>query len=154
MGLCCCIWAFSSRAERRLLSITVGSRLLPGAPVYYRGLPSVTVGSCLSPGAPVYYRGLLSITRGSRLLPWAGFSLHWLLLLWSMGSGAQGFRGCSTWAQQLGLLDNQFSCSVARGIFWDQELNLCFLDSLPLSHQRSPKDHTLISESSALPFSH
>lgn len=54
MGLCCCLRAFSSRAE-----------------------------------------------PGRRLLPWAGFPLHWLLLLWGMGSGAQSFRGCSTWTQQL-----------------------------------------------------
>ena len=68
MGLCCCIWAFSSRAERRLLSITVGSRLLPGAPVYYRGLPSVTGGSRLLPWAAVYYQGLPSITVGGLLI--------------------------------------------------------------------------------------
>ena len=34
-----------------------------------------------------------------------------------------------------------FSCSIARGIFPDQGLNLCLLhwqvDSLPLSHQES-----------------
>ena len=32
-----------------------------------------------------------------------GFSLQWLLLLWSMGSRHMGFSSCSTWAQQLWL---------------------------------------------------
>ena len=28
----------------------------------------------------------------------AGFSLRWLLLLWSTGSGSAGFSSCGTWA--------------------------------------------------------
>ena len=110
MGLCCCLWAFSSRAER--------------------GLPSATVGGLLiALASPAVGHGL-----------------------W--GAELQRLQYVDSAAVAPGLRSNRFSCSVARGIFWDQESNLCFLDSLPLSHQKSPKDHTLLSESSALPFPH
>ena len=33
-----------------------------------------------------------------------GFSLQWLLLLWSIGCRCMGFSSCGTWAQQLQLL--------------------------------------------------
>ena len=36
-------------------------------------------------------------------LRWAGFSLRWLLLLWSAGSRREGFSSCGTRAQQLWL---------------------------------------------------
>ena len=66
--------------------------------------------------------------------------------------GRSGFRSCGTWAlssygsQALGHRLNSvvqgFSCSVTCGIFGSGISNLCVLhwqvDSLPLSHQRSP----------------
>ena len=37
-------------------------------------------------------------SRGSSLLQWIGFSLQWLLLLWSVGSGVCGLSSCGSWA--------------------------------------------------------
>ena len=37
--------------------------------------------------------------QGYALLWCAGFSLRWLLLLWSTGSKHAGFSSCGTWAQ-------------------------------------------------------
>ena len=50
-------------------------------------------------------RGLsrVAASGGYSLLWCAGFSLWWLLLLWSMGSRHAGFSSCGTWAQQLWL---------------------------------------------------
>ena len=42
---------------------------------------------------------LVVASGGYSLLRCAGFSLRWLLLLWSMGSRYMGFSSCSTWAQ-------------------------------------------------------
>ena len=42
---------------------------------------------------------LAAATRGYSSLRCAGFSLRWLLLLWSMGSRRPGFSSCGTWAQ-------------------------------------------------------
>ena len=42
---------------------------------------------------------LVAVSEGYSLLQCAGFSLQWLLLLRSMGSGHAGFSSCSTWAQ-------------------------------------------------------
>ena len=36
-----------------------------------------------------------------------GFSLRWLLLLWSTGSRHMGFSSCGTWAQQLWLVGSR-----------------------------------------------
>ena len=38
-------------------------------------------------------------SRGYSSLRCVGFSLQWLLLLWSMGSKHTGFSSCGTWAQ-------------------------------------------------------
>ena len=46
---------------------------------------------------------LVAASGGYSLLRCAGFSLRWLLLLWSMGSRRAGFSSCSTRAQQLWL---------------------------------------------------
>ena len=45
----------------------------------------------------------LVASRGYSSLRCAGFSLRWLLLLWSMVSRCTGFSSCGTWAQQLWL---------------------------------------------------
>ena len=42
---------------------------------------------------------LVAVSEGYSLLRFAGFSLRWLLLLWSMGSRHAGFSSCGTWAQ-------------------------------------------------------
>ena len=42
---------------------------------------------------------LVVASRGYSSLWCAGFSLRWLLLLWSTGSRYMGFSSCSTWAQ-------------------------------------------------------
>ena len=44
---------------------------------------------------------LVVASRGYSSLWCVGFSMWWLLLLWSMGSRHMGFSSCSTWAQQL-----------------------------------------------------
>ena len=56
-------------------------------------------------------RGLsLVVASGGYSSLWcAGFSLQWLLLLWSTGSRCMGFSSCSTRAQQLWL-----ACSRAQ----------------------------------------
>ena len=96
---------------------------------------------------------LVVMSGGSSLVVY-GFSLPWLLLLWSMGIRHAGFSSCGTWAQQLWLLGpraqaqwlrpTRLSCFRARGIFLDQGSNTCFLhwqvDSLPMSHQGCPQD--------------
>ena len=50
---------------------------------------------------------LVVSSRGYSSLPWAGFSLRWLLLLWSMGSRYTGFSSCGTWAQLLSSCGSQ-----------------------------------------------
>ena len=71
-------------------------------------------------------------------LQWDGFSL-WLLLLQSTGSV---------------VVAHGLSCSKACGIFPDQGLNSCLLqwqvDSLPLSHQRSPVSYLIYTITSCL----
>ena len=42
---------------------------------------------------------LVAASGGCSLLRCAGFSLRWLLCLWSMGSRHAGFSSCGTWAQ-------------------------------------------------------
>ena len=42
---------------------------------------------------------LVAVSRGYSSLRCMGFSLWWLLLLWSMGSRCVGFSSCGTWAQ-------------------------------------------------------
>ena len=42
---------------------------------------------------------LVAESRGYSSLRCAGFSLRWLLLLWSTGSRRVGFSSCGTWAQ-------------------------------------------------------
>ena len=42
---------------------------------------------------------LVAASRGYSSLQCAGFSLRWLLLLWSTGCRRMGFSSCDTWAQ-------------------------------------------------------
>ena len=42
---------------------------------------------------------LVALSRGYSLLRCVGFSLWWLLLLWSTGFRHAGFSSCGTWAQ-------------------------------------------------------
>ena len=44
---------------------------------------------------------LVASSRGYSSLQCMGFSLQWLLLLWSTGSRHAGFSSCGTWAQLL-----------------------------------------------------
>ena len=100
----------------------------------------------------------------------AGFSLQWLLLLQSrvsavaccrIGSlGHASFSNCGSWAQQLWLpgprtqtpqLRHTGLClSTACGTFLDQGSNPCLLhwqvESLPLSHQGSPRFYMLLTK--------
>ena len=41
---------------------------------------------------------LVAMSGGYSSLQYAGFSLRWLLLLWSTGSRRAGFSSCSAWA--------------------------------------------------------
>ena len=51
----------------------------------------------------VCWLSLVAASGGCSSLQCAGFSLWWLLLLWSMGSRHMGFSSCGTRAQQLWL---------------------------------------------------
>ena len=103
----------------------------------------------------VHGLSLVAVSRGYSSLQQAGFSLWWLLLLWSTGSRHTGFSSCSTQCQQLwhaglrvhgfqqlwcvgsvvvarGLqsagsvvVAHELSCSAACGIFLDQGSNPC-----------------------------
>ena len=68
---------------------------------------------------------LVAASGGYSSLWYVGFSLQWLLLLWSIGSRHMGFSSCRTQTQQFWPLG--FSCFVACGIFLDQGLNSCYL---------------------------
>ena len=96
---------------------------------------------------------LVAVSRGCSLLLWdAGFSLEWLLLLWSTGSRTgrlQQLRHMGPEVVARGLentgsivVAHRLSCSVAFGVFLDQGSNLYLLhwqvDSLPCSHQGTP----------------
>ena len=99
-------------------------------------------------------RAFLSLqVRAALQLRCTGFSLWWLLLLWSTGSGAHGLQ--SLWPtgsvvvapglQSIGsiLVAHRRGCPMAYEIFPDHGSNLCLMhwqaDSLPLSHQGSPR---------------
>ena len=49
----------------------------------------------------VHRLSLVAASRGYSSLRCAGFSLWWILLVWSTGSRHVGFSRCGTWAQQL-----------------------------------------------------
>ena len=81
------------------------------------------------------------------------FSLQWLLLLQSPRASVVAmcrFSSCGSWALELRLSScgARLSCSVACGIFLDQELDPCPLDckvdAQPLDHQGSPVELLLI----------
>ena len=75
----------------------------------------------------VAVRGGYSSSGGYSSLWCVGFSLRWLLLLWSTGSRHVGFRSCGTWALSAGsvVVAHGLSCSAACGIFLGQSLNPC-----------------------------
>ena len=89
----------------------------------------------------------LVVSGGCSSLRCMGFSLQWLLLLWSTGAWAPWLRlaGSRAWAQWLWHM--RFSCSEACESFPDQGLNLCPLrwrvHSYPLYHWGSPKNEIL-----------
>ena len=90
---------------------------------------------------------LVVVSRGFSSLQYTGFSLWWLLLLWSTDSWCMGFSSCNTQAQWV--VGQGLGCSVACGIFPYQGLNRCLLhwqaDTYPLYHQGiSPCAHFLI----------
>ena len=64
---------------------------------------------------------LVAASGGYSLLRCEGFSLQWLLLLWSTGSRHTGFSSCSTWAQQLRLAGSRVQAQqfVAHGHMWN-----------------------------------
>ena len=55
----------------------------------------------------VHRLSLAVVSRGYSSLQCAGFSLSWLLLLWSMGFRRAGFSSCGSWAQQLWLVGSR-----------------------------------------------
>ena len=105
-------------------------------------------------GSLLLYVGFSLVVRSRDYpsLQCMGFSLWWLLLLWSTGSRRTGFSTCSARAQQLWrmalehagsvVVAHGLSCSGACGIFPDLGLNPCPLhwqvDSYLLYHQGSP----------------
>ena len=61
---------------------------------------------------------LVAASGGYSLLRWAGFSLWWLLLLWSMGSRHAGFSSCGLRALERRLNSCGARASLLRGM-WD-----------------------------------
>ena len=61
---------------------------------------------------------LVAVSGGHSSLGCAGFSLRWLLLLWSMGSGHAGFSSCGTRLSSCGLRapERRLSSCGARGL--------------------------------------
>ena len=79
---------------------------------------------------------LVVASRGYCLLPCSGFSLQWLLLLWSTGFRHMSFNSCSMWAQSLwcmGLVASRHVGSPRTGI---EPISpaLAEADSYPLHH--------------------
>ena len=66
---------------------------------------------------------LVASSGGYSSLRCTGFSLRWLLLLWSTGSRRTGFSSCGTRASEV--VAHELSCSAACGIFPDQGSNPC-----------------------------
>ena len=87
-----------------------------------------------------------AVNGGYSLVAVVGFSLWWLLLLWSTGSRAHRLQQL----QHVGsiVVAHGLSCSATCGIFPNQGLNLCLLhcqaDCQPLDHQGSPEAKFLI----------
>ena len=95
---------------------------------------------------------------GAALLLCTVLSVRWLLLLQSVGSGVNGLQwlqytgsvvaASGLWSASTKVAARSFSCYAACGIFPDQGLNPRLLhwqvNSLPLSHQGSPKDVILM----------
>ena len=67
---------------------------------------------------------LVVASGGFSLLSCVGFSLWWLLSLWSSGSGCTDFSSCNTCLGSV-VGAHRLSCSAACGIFPDQGLNWC-----------------------------
>ena len=65
---------------------------------------------------------LVAASRGYSSLWCAGFSLQWLLLLWSTGSRRVGFSSCVMGSV---VVAHGLSCSAACGTFPNQGSNLC-----------------------------
>ena len=72
---------------------------------------------------------LVAASRGYSSLRCTGFSLWWLLLLWSTGSRRTGFSSCGSRAHSKGsvVVAHGLSCCVVHGIFLDQGSNPCSL---------------------------
>ena len=84
-----------------------------------------------------FFRIIFGCTGSSSLcsgfVQCAGFSLQWLLLLWSMGSGVCGLSSCGTWALlPHGTWDLPNHGSNPHSLHWQA-------DSHPLCHQESPR---------------
>ena len=92
----------------------------------------------------------LCCCRGFALVAASGGSslaaVHGLLVaVASLADVVCGLSSCGSWALDSIVVACRFSSSVACGIFPDQGSNLCLpqwqADSLPLSHQGSPRTH-------------
>ena len=121
----------------------------PSAPVNFLGWPLLLLLFIYFwvPWVFVAARGLslVAASGGYYSLWFMGFSLWWLLLLWSTVSRHMGFSSCALWAlsrEASLVVVPRLSCSVACGIFLDQGSNPCPLpwqaDSYPLRHEGSP----------------
>ena len=90
-----------------------------------------------------FWLSLVAASGGYTSLRCVGFSLWWLLLLWSTGSRRAGSVVVALRLQSAGsvVVVHRLSCSTACGIFPGQGSNPCPLhwqvDSLPLCHQGS-----------------
>ena len=88
---------------------------------------------------------VVAASEGYSSLHCMGFSLWWLLLLWSRGSKHASFSSCGSWALEhwLSSCGTWLSSFKACGIFLARRWNPCLLHwqvhSSPLSHQGSPK---------------
>ena len=66
----------------------------------------------------VHRLSLVAVSRGYSLLQYAGFSLWWLLLLWSTGSRHMGFSSCGSQVLERRLSSCGTQAQLLRGM-WD-----------------------------------
>ena len=69
--------------------------------VWFYKFMNLFIFGCIGSSLPHAGFSLVAASGGYSSLWCAGFSLQWLLLLWSIGSRCMGFSSCGTRAQQL-----------------------------------------------------
>ena len=86
-------WIFLTQESNRCLQLSY-----QGSPYVYMCIYTYKYFGCAGFLVAAHRLLLGAVSRGSSLLQRTGFSLWWLLLLCSTGSGCTSFHGCSIWA--------------------------------------------------------